>query len=91
MLFEDENFKAGKEFISFFMTNLYCRIYVPNQLIVKKGETFPEMYLINRGSVVLSIKKKEVNEYFVLPKKTYFGDYQILLNYKASECYTSTT
>lgn len=41
------------------------------------------------GSVTLSIKKKAVNEYFSLPKFTYFGDYQILLGHKASECYTS--
>lgn len=47
------------------------------------------MCLIMEGSVILSIKKKAVNEYFTLPKNTYFGDYQILLGYKASECYTS--
>ena len=47
------------------------------------------MCLILEGSVVLSIKKKAINEYLTLPKNTYFGDYQILLGYKASECYTS--
>ena len=75
MLFQGEDFRAGREFTSFFITNLYARIYDPNQLIVKKGETFAEMCLIMEGSVILSIKKKAVNEYFTLPKHTYFGDY----------------
>ena len=47
------------------------------------------MYLITRGFVMLSIKKKNINEYFMLPEYTYFGDYWILLHQKSSECYTS--
>ena len=29
-LFDDENFRAGQEFIASFISNLYCRIFIPN-------------------------------------------------------------
>lgn len=54
----------SKEFVSYFICNLYCRIYVPNQIIVRKGERFAEMYMIQSGTVMLSLKTKWQNEYF---------------------------
>lgn len=47
------------------------------------------MYLIDTGNVVISLKTKWLNEYFNLPKNTVFGDYQVVLNYKSKECYSS--
>jgi hypothetical protein len=55
----DNGFKASKEFISYFICNLYCRIYIPNQIIVKRLDKFPEMYLIETGHVVVSLRKKQ--------------------------------
>jgi hypothetical protein len=54
----DASFKASKEFVSYFICNLYCRIYVPNQIIMRKGDRFAEMYLIEGGHVMMSLKTK---------------------------------
>lgn len=62
---------------------------MPNQIIVRKNDRFAEMYLIESGYVILSLKTKWQHEFFKLPSQTYFGDYQILLNYVSRECYTS--
>jgi len=81
---------CGKEFISFFTSQLYCRVFIANQTIIKKGEHFSELYLIFQGSVTLSLHKKDEHEYFRLYSTNYFGDYQILLNLRSSECYKSS-
>jgi len=47
------------------------------------------LYLIETGHVVLSLRRKQEHEFFRLPALTYFGDYQIVLNYRAKECYSS--
>ncbi len=75
-MFEDDEFYAGQEFISDMLSNLYCRIFIPQSPIIKYGETFPELYLIYKGIVVLSLKgvSKE-NDFFALPTYSYFGDY----------------
>jgi hypothetical protein len=49
---------TSKEFISYFICNLYCRIYVPNQIIVRKGERFAEVYMIESGTVMISLRTK---------------------------------
>ncbi len=38
----------------------------------------------------MCLKKKGINEYFILPYFTMFGDYQILLGDKAQETYISS-
>lgn len=75
-MFEDDDFEAGREFISDFLSNLYCRIYIPKSEIIKYGESVPELYLIYKGVVMLSLKgvSKE-NEFFMLPTYSFFGDY----------------
>jgi len=35
------------------------------------------------------LRKKGQNEYLILPSNSIFGDYQIIFNYRATECYTS--
>ena len=82
--------QCGKEFISYFTSQLYCRVFIANQTIVKKGEHFEELYLIFQGSVTLSLAKKDMNEYFKLYSTNYFGDYQIMLGLRSSESYKSS-
>lgn len=78
-MFEDEHFYAGNEFISDFLSNLYCRIFIPKNEIIRYGEIFPELYLIYKGVVVLCMKgNTKDREFFILPTFSYFGDYQIL-------------
>ena len=73
--------------MSHFICSLYSRTYVGNQFVVRKGDKFNEMYMIEKGTVLLSLSTKWHHEYFQLPKFTYFGDYQLILNYRSRECY----
>jgi hypothetical protein len=77
-MFSYQSGDVGNEFISFFITSLYCRIYIPNQMIVRRGENFSELYMIFEGKVVVSLRNKYEHEFFMLYATNYFGDYQIL-------------
>lgn len=67
--------QCGNEFISRFVSCMYCRVFIANQQIVRKGEMFSELYLIFKGKVTLSLANKDENEYFTLHKSNFFGDY----------------
>lgn len=73
------------------MSILYCRVFIPNQSIVKQGEYFSELYMIFKGKVTLSLSVKDENEYFTLYTSNFFGDYQILLGLKSTECYKASS
>ena len=88
-MFEDEDFEAGNEFISDFLSSLYCRIYLPLSDIVQQGETFPELYLIYKGVVLLCLPSPHPSQFFLLPTYSFFGDYQILMNLKSQINYRS--
>lgn len=45
-IFVYENMQCGKEYISYFTSQLYCRVFIANQTIIKRGEHFSELYLI---------------------------------------------
>lgn len=89
-MFEYENAVCGKEFISYYVSQLYCRFFLANQTIIRKGEEFEEMFMISNGKVTLSLQVKDRHEYFQFQRTNFFGDYQILLNLQASECYTAS-
>lgn len=91
--YEDENgvvMQTGTEFLTFFVSALYCRVFIANQTIIKRLEHFGEIYLIFQGKVTLSLSQKDRNEYFTLHPTCYFGDYQILMGLRASETYKSS-
>ena len=44
----------------------------------------------HKGTVTISLSHKDQNEFFTLHESNYFGDYQILMDLKASECYKSS-
>lgn len=91
--YEDEKgvvSETGTEFLTFFVSALYCRVFIANQTIIKRLEHFSELYLIFEGKVTLSLSHKDRNEYFTLYPTCYFGDYQILMGLKASETYKSS-
>lgn len=74
-LFLYENMQCGKEFISYFTSQLYCRVFIANQTIIKRGEHFNELFMIFQGSVTISLRQKDMNEYFRIYSTNYFGDY----------------
>jgi hypothetical protein len=67
--------ETGTEFLTFFVSSLYCRVFIANQTIIKRLEHFSELYLIFEGKVTLSLSSKDRNEYFTLYSTCYFGDY----------------
>lgn len=76
--YKDPNGKemsTGTEFLTFFVSALYCRVFIANQTIIKRLEQFSELYLIFDGKVTLSLSHKDRNEYFTLHPTCYFGDY----------------
>lgn len=76
--YEDANgdvLKTGTQFMTFFVSALYCRVFIANQTIIKRGEHFSELYLIFDGKVTMSLSHKDRNEYFTLYPTCYFGDY----------------
>jgi len=83
-VFVHQNYTCGKEFMSHFVSQLYCRVFIANQTMVKRGEHFSELYMIFQGQVTISYSQKDVNEYFSLYSSTYFGDYQILHELKSN-------
>lgn len=62
-------------------------MFIANQQIVRRGEYFSELYCIFKGVVIVSLRRKDSNEFFQLYQTNYFGDYQILLGLRSTECY----
>jgi len=73
--YRGQQLQCGDEFICYFVSCLYCRVFIANQSIIKKGEYFSEMYMIFKGKVTLSLSNKDENEYFTLYSSNFFGDY----------------
>jgi hypothetical protein len=88
-MFEDEEFEAGHEFTSDFLSSLYCRIFMPGSDIVHKGDKLPELYLIYKGQVHLAVDPMDAEgtTFFILPTHSYFGDYQLILNLRSQFVY----
>ena len=90
-LFNDAEFEAGCEFTSNFLSNIYSRLYLPENTIINQGERFKELIMIQEGVVSLQLKLgQDMNseqEFFVLPTYSYFGDYQILFDLKSQIIY----
>lgn len=86
----EDGLECGNEFLTFFVSQLYCRVFIANQTMVKRLEHVSEFYLIFKGSVTISLSHKDQNEFFTLYPTNYFGDYQILLGLRASETYKSS-
>lgn len=76
-MFEDDEFEAGHEFTSDFLSSLYCRIFLPGSDIIAKGDRLAELYLIYKGtvSVALDSVQGDSSVFLILPIHSYFGDY----------------
>jgi hypothetical protein len=86
-LFNDAEFEAGCEFTSNFISNIYSRLYLPENMIIDQGESFSEFMMIQEGVVSLQLRlgpdPRSEQEFFILPTYSYFGDYQILFDLKS--------
>lgn len=91
-LFNDAEFEAGCEFTSNFISNIYSRLYLPENMIIDQGESFSEFIMIQEGVVSLQLRvlghdPRSEQEFFILPTFSYFGDYQILFDLKSQIIY----
>lgn len=78
-LFNDAEFEAGCEFTSNFLSNIYSRLYLPENTIVNVGENFSEFIMVQEGVVSMQMRlgndPNSEQEFFLLPTYSYFGDY----------------
>lgn len=91
-MFNDAEFEAGCEFTSNFLSNIFSRLYLPENNIVDYGDSFTELIMIQEGVVSLQLRlipndSRSEQEFFVLPTFSYFGDYQILFDLKSQIIY----
>ena len=54
-LFNDQDFEGGCEFQSDFLSNMYSRLYLPENDIIQYGEEFSELVMIQDGVVTISL------------------------------------
>ena len=82
-MFKDPCFEAGCEFKNDFLSSIYSRLFLPNNVVVHDGENFSELIMIQQGVVDVSIPYSNpeyftTNHYFrffVMPTFSYIGDY----------------
>ncbi len=55
-LFNDSEFEAGCEFTSNFLSNIYSRLYLPDNVIVDQGDSFDYFIMIQEGVVSLQLR-----------------------------------
>jgi hypothetical protein len=66
---------------------MYCRIYTPGKIVIHEKTNVKEMYFVRQGIIEVyndnDDAKDNYNPILLLPKFSYFGDYQILYNLKS--------
>ena len=91
-MFKDQKFEAGEEFTCDFLSNIYSKIFLSDHVILDQGERFNELLMIQEGNVSCSLRldpndMESMQEFFILPTYSYFGDYQILFDLKSQITY----
>ena len=65
---------------------MYCRIFEPDKIIVNFNKSVDEVYFIKQGQVRV-FDKTGSNDFLILPQKSWFGDYQAILQLRSSFCF----
>jgi len=82
-MFKDPTFEAGCEFKNDFLSNIYSRLFLPKNTILREGDNFSELMMIQQGcldvNISYSIKEYGIDgqqfRFFLLPTYSYVGDY----------------
>jgi len=77
------NFQASDRFIMKILSGLECRCFKPGEQIIKRGDKLQYLYFIFKGSALI-MDEKEEKPLIVLPKYSWFGDYQIFMGSKSN-------
>ena len=62
-MFNDNQFEAGQEFVSDFVTNLKSRVYLPDNTIVNYGDSFDELVMIQESVVSVAMRVDKFDKY----------------------------
>ena len=75
-MFNDSEFEASSEFTMNFVSNIYSQLYLPENMIIEKGDEFESLIMIQESivSLLMTIENQQL-EFFILPTYSYFGDY----------------
>ena len=65
---------------------MYCRIFEPDKVIVRFNQSVEEIFFIKHGQVRV-LDKTACNDFLILPEKSWFGDYQVLLQLRSNFCF----
>jgi hypothetical protein len=88
---EDLGFQADDRFITEFLVNLQPQVFLPGKVIILKGEEVEYLYLLETSKVFVTNNFKDIgaleankldesSALAVLPRYSFFGDYQIFLD-----------
>ena len=81
-------FYSSNRFVTQFLSSLEYQVFLKGQVIVNRGENFENLYLIEKGEVL--VRDHQKGELIAkIPKYGFFGDYQILLNIISNVWFTS--
>ena len=70
-------------FINEFVVSMYARTFDPGQDIIRPGADFNEVYFIWQGQVAICEPSTYKEPYVMLPKHSFFGEYQCMLELKS--------
>ena len=75
-------------FINELIINMFCRIMSPGKIVLNYKSNVKEMYFIRQGIVEIQNNENDSvcqdKPILYLPKYSYFGDYQILMDLKSN-------
>ena len=73
-------------FQNYLVVRMYCRIFEPDKIIVNFNKSVDEVYFIKQGQVRV-FDKTGSNDFLILPQKSWFGDFQVILQLRSSFCF----
>lgn len=65
---------SDDKFIIDVLSNMECKVYEKNDLIVQSGSKLQYLYFIRKGSVYIKDEKNN-DRLAILKKQSWFGDY----------------
>jgi hypothetical protein len=88
---EELGFQADDRFITQFLVHLQPQVFLPGKVIISKGEEVEYLYLVETSKVFVTNNFEDIGELeankldeastiAVLPRYSFFGDYQIFLD-----------
>ena len=86
---KEVGFYSCDKFVTQFLSALEYQVFMKEQVIVNRGETFDNLYLIEKGEVYVKDHSKG-DVIATIPRYGYFGDYQIFNNSNSNVWFSSS-